>query len=175
MLQCPKKECGYQSHWVVAGNCSLTNVRSPSLLRDTILEQKCSDSSSMEEEQCTSHDPEMPCPSMMEGIEELYKFTPAGERELPRTIHCLIIWATITKATEIAAKAQEGKKQQTFEEMVPTWLHDYWMVFETKDLKNSHPEGSGTTKSNSPKVQNPGMTPGLSPSPQKGGKQCWIF
>ena len=26
MSQCPKKECGYQSHRVVADNCSLTNV-----------------------------------------------------------------------------------------------------------------------------------------------------
>jgi hypothetical protein len=35
------------------------------------------------------------------------------------------IHATVTKSTELVVKANEGRKRQTFEEMVPELVHDY--------------------------------------------------
>ena len=85
------------------------------------------------------HDLETTQPSMTDGAEELYEFTAEGERELPKHIRHLLIQDTITNATEIAVKAQKGNRQKTFEEMVPTWLHDYRSIFKTKGFEELPP------------------------------------
>ena len=128
-----------QTARVEAGNCSSADDQSPSLPRVSTPEQAKSDSNVTAFESRTAHDLDTARPSMTEGTEELYEFTPEGERELPKEIRRLLIRETITKATEIAAKAQEGKKQQTFEEMVPAWLHDYHSVFETEGFEELPP------------------------------------
>ena len=96
--------------WVEAGDCSSADNQSPSLPRVMIPEQRLSDPDVMAPGPRFLHDPGTTWLSMTDGTEELYEFTPEGERELPKEICHLLIRETITKVTEIAVKAQEGKK-----------------------------------------------------------------
>ena len=81
-------------------------------------------------------------PSMLMELkddEEIFAFTHQGEKELPKDICHLLIRVTMTKATEITTEGQEGQQQKTFEEMVPTWLHDYRSVFKTEGFDKALP------------------------------------
>jgi len=49
------------------------------------------------------------------------------------------IRATVTKSTELASKANAGKKKQTFEEMILDWLHDFCSVFEKEEFDEMPP------------------------------------
>lgn len=71
--------------------------------------------------------------------ETIYTLTLEVESILPKEIQGLLIRATQTKATEIAAEEAKWRKDHPIEEQIPKWIHNYQEIFEPKRFKELPP------------------------------------
>lgn len=92
----------------------------------------------LEQDPRESHNPDMAKSPGEEGVledETIYTMMAKGESTMPTMIRQLLIRATQTKATEIAAREAEKRKDRMIEEQIPEWIRDYQEVFEPKGFE----------------------------------------